>query len=175
MKNDLPRCNWCGKDAVLIDYHDKEWGKKIKDDNRLFERMTMEVFQAGLSWKIVLLKREAFKKAFADFDINKVARFGVRQIDRLMNDKAIIRNQRKILATIFNAKAILKIQAEYGSFYKFIKQLDTDNNTVKEMKKHFKFMGEETVKCFLMGSGRVEPDHDKKCFLYKHKNIKVKT
>jgi len=168
MKPDLPRCIWCGNDPVLIGYHDKEWGKLIKDDDALFERMTMEVFQAGLSWKIVLLKRAAFNKAFSGFVIPKVARYGEKQIDRLMNDKSIIRNQRKILATIYNAKAILQIQKEYGSFYKYIKQLDTDNNTVKEMKKHFKFMGDETVKCFLMGCGRVKADHDERCFLFKN-------
>ena len=168
MKAVLPRCGWCGQDPILTDYHDKEWGKVIKDDDQLFERMTMEVFQAGLSWKIVLVKRDAFRKAFSGFEISKVARYGEKQIDRLMNDKAIIRNQRKILATIHNAKALLNVQKEYGSFFKFIKQLDIENNTVKEMKKHFKFMGEETVKCFLMGCGRVAAPHEKKCYLYKN-------
>lgn len=164
------RCAWCGNDPVLTEYHDKEWGKVIKDDDKLFERMTMEVFQAGLSWKIVLLKREAFRKAFAGFEVSKVARYGTKQIDRLMNDSSIIRNQRKILATIYNAKAIQNIQKEQGSFYKFIKQLDTSNDTVKEMKKYFKFMGVETVKCFLTGCGRVEAPHDKNCYLFKIKN-----
>jgi len=168
MKAVLPRCKWCGNDQILIDYHDKEWGKTIKDDNKLFERMTMEVFQAGLSWRIVLVKRDAFRKAFSDFDIRKVARYGEKQIERLMNDSDIIRNQRKILATIYNAKALLLIQKEYGSFFKYIKQLDVENDTVKEMKKHFKFMGKETVSCFLMGCGRVEAAHDKNCFLNKN-------
>jgi DNA-3-methyladenine glycosylase I len=168
MKAVLPRCRWCGEDPLLTDYHDKEWGKIIRDDDKLFERMTMEVFQAGLSWRIVLVKRDAFRIAFSGFEISKVARYGEKQIERLMNDGAIIRNQRKILATIYNAKALLNIQKEYGSFFKFIKQLDVENNTVKEMKKHFKFMGKETVSCFLMGCGRVKAAHDKNCYLYKN-------
>jgi DNA-3-methyladenine glycosylase I len=169
MKAVLPRCKWCGDDPTLTDYHDKEWGKPIKDDDKLFERMTLEVFQAGLSWRIVLVKRDAFRKAFSGFEIAKVARYGEKQIDRLMNDSGIIRNQRKILATIYNAKAILKIQKEYGSFFKFIKQIDTENDTVKEMKKHFKFMGKETVSCFLMGCGRIAVPHDKQCYLNRNR------
>ena len=167
MKKEKNRCAWCGNDSLLSEYHDREWGKPIKDDNKLFERITMEVFQAGLSWKIILIKREAFKKAFVGFDIKKVAKFKEPQISKLLDDKSIIRNHRKIYATIYNANSIMKIQKEYGSFYNFIKKLDTNADLVKQMKMHFKFMGKETTTCFLMGCGRIKPHHDKNCFLYK--------
>ena len=167
MKKEKIRCAWCRNDPLLSEYHDKEWGKVIKNDNKLFERMTMEVFQAGLSWKIILVKRKAFNKAFAEFDIKKVARFKEQKIKKLLEDKSIIRNPRKIYATIYNANAILEKQKEYGSFYNFVKKLDTNADLVKQMKKHFKFMGKETTTCFLMGCGRIKVNHDKNCFLYK--------
>jgi DNA-3-methyladenine glycosylase I len=166
MKKEKIRCAWCRNDTLLSEYHDKEWGKLIKDDNKLFERMTMEVFQAGLSWKIILIKREAFNKAFAQFDIKKVARFKEPQIRKLLDDKSIIRNSRKIYATIYNANSILEIQKEYGSFYNFVKKLDINVDIVKQLKKYFKFMGKETATCFLMGCGRIKAQHDKNCFLY---------
>ncbi|HEY9188629.1 MAG TPA: DNA-3-methyladenine glycosylase I [Ignavibacteria bacterium] len=166
MKKNFKRCSWCLDDPILIDYHDNEWGKKIIDDNKLFERMTLEVFQAGLSWKIILLKREALRRAFSQFDIDKVSKYNEKKIEKLLQDKNIIRNKRKIMATVYNAKSIKQIQKEFGSFYNFIQNLDISNNTVKELKKYFKFMGNETVKCFLIGCGRVEPEHDKHCFLY---------
>jgi DNA-3-methyladenine glycosylase I len=167
MKKEKIRCAWCKNDPLLSEYHDKEWGKLIKDDNKLFERMTMEVFQAGLSWKIILIKREAFNKAFAGFDIKKVARFKEPQVRKLLDDKSIIRNPRKISATIYNANSIIEIQKEYGSFFNFIKKLDVNADLVKQLKKHFKFMGKETATCFLMGCGRIKAHHDKNCFLYK--------
>lgn len=163
----LKRCKWCGQDPILIDYHDNEWGNEITDDNMLFERMTLEVFQAGLSWKIILLKRNALRKAFSYFDINKVSKYSTKKIEQLLNNNDIIRNKRKILATIYNAKSIKELQKEHGSFFNFIQNLDLTNNTVKEMKKHFKFMGDETVKCFLIGCGRLPTPHEKQCFLYK--------
>ena len=166
MKKSFKRCSWCLDDPILIDYHDNEWGKKIIDDNKLFERMTLEVFQAGLSWKIILLKREALRRAFSQFDIDKVSKYNEKKIEKLLQDKNIIRNKRKIMATVYNANSIKQIKKEFGSFYNFIQNLDINNNTVKELKKYFKFMGNETVKCFLIGCGRVEPEHDKHCFLY---------
>jgi DNA-3-methyladenine glycosylase I len=110
------RCLWPGQDALMLEYHDREWGLPIHDDRQHFEFLVLEAAQAGLSWAIVLRKREGYRRAFAGFDPVKVARFDARKIERLTLDPAIIRNRLKIEAAVRNAKAFLEVQREFGSF-----------------------------------------------------------
>ena len=146
-------------------YHDNEWGVKIKDDDKLFERLSLEMFQAGLSWRTVLHKRAAFRKAFKNFSILKVANFSKKDVKRLLKDSSIIRNELKIRSTIYNAKKVLDIQKTFGSFRKWIDSLDAnDKNVYKEFKKHLKFMGPGVVESFLMSTGRIETHHMKGCW-----------
>ena len=115
------RCSWITpNNQDYIDYHDKEWGVPVHDDRVIFEFLTLEAAQAGLSWYTVLRKREAYRKAFADFDPEKVARYGKRQIDSLLHNAGIIRNQAKILAAVNNAERFLAVQEEFGSFDAYI-------------------------------------------------------
>ncbi len=116
----LKRCFWCASDPIYVAYHDNEWGRPVVDDNKLYEKLCLEGFQAGLSWLTILRKREAFRLAFKDFDPIKVARFNDNNIDRLMNNEGIVRNRAKIEATIGNAKATLKVQDQVGSLSKLI-------------------------------------------------------
>lgn len=110
------RCSWPGQDPLMIAYHDEEWGKPLHDDAKLFEFLILESFQAGLSWRTVLYKRENFRKAFANFDALKVSKFDARKVAALLKDAGIIRNQLKIKAAINNARCFLAIQKEFGSF-----------------------------------------------------------
>ncbi|MBD3841710.1 MAG: DNA-3-methyladenine glycosylase I [Campylobacterales bacterium] len=151
-------------------YHDHHYGVAIDDDNELFERLVLEINQAGLSWDTILKKQENFKKAYDYFDIKKVASYDETQKQRLLNDAGIIRNRLKIDAAIYNANAILKLQKEFGSFRAFI-----DANHPKEkqewvrlFKKHFKFVGGEIVGEFLMSIGILDGAHTKECYLYNH-------
>ena len=123
MKNSSPaeRCPWVDlTKADYVAYHDREWGVPVHDDRTIFEFVTLEGAQAGLSWYTVLRKRAAYKRAFANFDPEKVARYGKRQLDRLMQDDGIIRNQQKLAATITNAKHFLAVQEEFGTFDSYI-------------------------------------------------------
>src|SRR4051812_30799326 len=115
------RCAWSPRGGeLMVDYHDTEWGVPVHDDQKQFEFLTLESAQAGLSWLVVLRKREAYRRAFADFDPEKVARFTARRIDELLADPGIIRNRLKIMAAITNAQKFLDLQAEFGTFDKFI-------------------------------------------------------
>src|SRR5579871_853218 len=114
------RCGWCTKDVIYIDYHDKEWGSPVHNDKKLFEFLVLESFQAGLSWLTVLKKRDNFRKAFADFDVAKVARFNSKKVEQLLKDEGIIRNRLKIEAAINNANRFLEIQKEFGSFDAYV-------------------------------------------------------
>jgi len=114
------RCGWCGADPLYVDYHDTEWGVPVHDDRRLFEFLMLEGAQAGLSWLTILKKRDAYRRAFAGFDAAKVARFGPRQIERLLADPGIVRNRLKIEAAIHNAQRFLEVQAAFGSFDAYI-------------------------------------------------------
>jgi len=116
------RCGWCLGSPLYIRYHDEEWGVPEHDDRRLFEFLTLEGAQAGLSWSTILNKREGYRKAFAGFDPVKVARFGPRDVARLMQDAGIVRNRLKITSTIGNARAFLRVQKEFGSFAAYIWQ-----------------------------------------------------
>jgi DNA-3-methyladenine glycosylase I len=116
------RCPWSLSSELMMKYHDEEWGVPIHDDRKLFEFMVLDTFQAGLSWSTILNKRENFKKAFDNFQPEKIARYSDTKIQKLLNDEGIIRNKLKIHGTLNNAKNFIKIQKEYGSFDKFIWQ-----------------------------------------------------
>ena len=111
-----PRCPWAGDDPLYVAYHDEEWGVPVHDDRKLFEFLVLEGAQAGLSWITILRKREAYRRAFAGFDPAKVARFGPRDVERLLADEGIVRNRLKIASAIRNAKAFLEVRDEHGSF-----------------------------------------------------------
>jgi len=116
----VSRCAWAGGDALYVEYHDREWGVPVHDDRRLFEFIVLEGAQAGLSWITILRKRENYRRAFSDFDPEKVSRFNRRSVERLMRDAGIVRNRLKIEAAIANARAFLEVQAEHGSFDRFM-------------------------------------------------------
>ena len=113
---DRERCAWCGSDALYCAYHDEEWGAPVHDDQRLFEFLVLEGAQAGLSWITILRKRQGYRRAFADFAVEKVARFTDKRIARLLADPGIVRNRLKVTSAVHNARAFLAIQHEFGSF-----------------------------------------------------------
>jgi DNA-3-methyladenine glycosylase I len=157
------------KDNMHVHYHDKEYGFPIHDDNLLFARLILEINQAGLSWTTILNKKDNFFKAFDDFDIARVARYGQKQKDRLLQDAGIIRNRLKIDATIDNAKTILALQKEYGSFKKWLNHHHPlkKEEWVKLFKKTFRFTGGEIVGEFLMSLGYLPGAHIETCHIYK--------
>lgn len=164
------RCKWAEGDSLMEHYHDTEWGFPAKDDNELYERLILQIFQAGLSWKIILYRREAFQKAFSNFIVNKVSKYSSTEVERLLTDKNIIRNKLKIQSTIENAKRILKLQKEFGSFQKFLDQLPNELSILqKELKQVFKFVGPEIARMFVMNIGKIEVPHDQDCWRYKEK------
>lgn len=153
------------KGNVHRQYHDKEYGRWVKDDNRLFERLILEINQAGLSWETILKKRDNFKKAFDNFKIKKIAKYGARDKARLLKDVGIIRNRLKIEAAIHNAKVVLSLQKEFGSFSKWLKSHKgkSKEEWVKLFKKTFKFTGGEIVGEFLMSLALLPGAHEKSC------------
>ena len=184
------RCEWPGEDELMIQYHDEEWGNPCHDDKKLFEYLVLDTFQAGLSWRTILHKRENFRKAFDDFDPIKIVKYSKNDFERLMNDAGIIRNRLKILGTIINAQKFLELQKEFGSFDKYIWQFTkhkTINNKInhikeigatskesgemsKDMKKRgFKFVGSTVCYALMQGVGIVN-DHEIECF--RHGEIK---
>jgi len=156
-------------------YHDNHYGFPLHDDNELFCRLVLEINQAGLNWEIILKKEQAFRKAFSNFDIAKVAAYNEKERERLLSDAGIIRNRLKINAAIENAKVILTLQKEYGSFEKWLEQHHplTLAEWVKLFKKTFTFTGGEIVNEFLMSIGYLPGTHDQSCRVYK-KIIKMK-
>ncbi|MBD3319481.1 MAG: DNA-3-methyladenine glycosylase I [Chitinivibrionales bacterium] len=128
------RCSWAGDDPAYIAYHDNEWGIPVHDDTKLFEMLVLEGFQAGLSWITILKKRDNFRKAFSNWNWNKVARYTDRDIERLMKDKGIIRNRLKIQAAINNAQRFIEIRKEFGSFDTYMWQF-TNNKTFRPEKR----------------------------------------
>jgi DNA-3-methyladenine glycosylase I len=115
------RCSWCGTDPLYRQYHDEEWGKEVTDDKTMFEFLTLESAQAGLSWLTILRRREGYRQAFADFDVHAVAAFTEDDVQRLLQDTGIIRNRAKIRAAITNAQAFIAVQEEYGSFCDYLR------------------------------------------------------
>lgn len=158
-------CTLAPADPLHAPYHNLEYGFPVADDDRLFERLVLEINQAGLSWGLMLKKREAFNAAFADFDIARVARFGAREKGRLLKNAGIIRNRLKIEATIENAKRIRAIQKREGSFANWIAARHplTKAGWVKLFKKEFVFVGGEIVGEFLMSIGYLPGAHGPDC------------
>lgn len=155
-------------DNVHRYYHDFEYGFPMYSDDELFGRLILEIFQAGLNWTIILNKKKNFEIAFDGFNIEKVAKYGDEDFERLMNDKGIIRNRLKINAAIHNANAILKIQNTEGSFINWLKNHKnlTLEEWVKLFKKQFKFTGPEITYEFLMSTGTIKGAHTKVCKIY---------
>lgn len=155
--------------ALHKNYHDLHYGFPIHDDNELFGRLVMEINQAGLSWETILKKEATFRKAYANFNIKKVAAFTEADRERLLNDAGIIRNKLKVNAAIENAKTILGLQKEFGSFEKWLEQHHpkTKDEWVKLFKKTFKFTGGEIVGEFLMSIGILPGAHTESCSIYK--------
>jgi len=184
------RCNWGTSNELMMKYHDTEWGVPLHDDQKLFEFIVLESFQAGLSWQIVLNKREAFREAFDNFNPEKVARYSDDKIAKLVQNKSIIRNKRKISACINNAKRFLDIQKEFGSFEKYIwgfvdnKPIINTFTSSKELpaktplsdaisadlkKRGFSFVGSTVVYAHMQATGMVN-DHIVSCFRYNEIN-----
>ena len=181
------RCEWGTSNELMIKYHDEEWGVPLHDDQKLFEFFVLEGFQAGLSWQIVLNKRENFRKAFDWFDPVKVAAYTEEKIQNLTEDASIIRNKQKIAANVNNAQRFLEIQKEFGSFDRYIwgfvnhqpiqntftslKQLPaktplSDTISVDLKKRGFKFVGSTVIYAHMQATGMVN-DHLVSCFRYK--------
>jgi len=163
------------KDNLHKIYHDTAYGFPIDNDDELFERLVLEINQAGLSWSTILNKQQNFKKAYHNFSIKKVAAYKEKDFERLMNDPGIIRNRLKINAAIENAKTLLKIQKEYGSFKKWIDHHHpkTKEEWVKIFKNTFRFTGGEIVNEFLMSTGYLPGAHIESCPVFK-KVVKAK-
>lgn len=182
------RCPWCLKFDQYIQYHDEEWGIPVHDDRVHFEFLILEGAQAGLSWATILKKREGYRKNFADFDPEKVARFTEKKIEKILQDPGIVRNKLKVRATVNNAKRFLEVQKEFGSFDKYIWQFVSNkpirNNwkllnqvpaTTKESNalskdlivRGFKFVGSTVIYAHMQACGLVN-DHLVDCFRYKN-------
>ena len=178
----MNRCKWCNlNNPLYIEYHDKEWGIPNFDDKYLFEMLLLESFQAGLSWECILNKRKYFKKAYENFDIDKIINFDERKIKELLSNDKIIKNKKKINASINNAKIFKNIQNEYGSFYKYLltftknKILKETNKTTNDLsdsiskdliKRGMKFVGSTIIYSYLQATGFIY-SHEKECFMSK--------
>lgn len=178
------RCKWAESDPLYIQYHDQEWGRPVHDDRTLFEFLILEGAQAGLSWITILRKRDHYRKAFAQFDAKKIARFTDKKLAALMNDSGIVRNRLKIESARTNARAFLAVQKEFGSFDQYIwsfvdkkqrnnrpdsmtkipARTDQSDAMSKDLKKRgFKFVGSTICYAFMQACGLVD-DHTRGCF-----------
>lgn len=186
--SDLKRCAWVDlKNTLYVEYHDQEWGVPVFDDTKLFEMLILEGAQAGLSWSTILKKRENYRRAFENFDVKKVAQFNEQKIKTLMSDEGIIRNKLKINSAIRNAKVVLQIQKECGSFQKYIwdfvngkpiqnhfksfreipPQTEISDTISRDLKKRgMNFVGSTIIYAFVQAVGMVN-DHEMGCFRYK--------
>ncbi len=163
--NSLSRCKWCEGDPLLEEYHDKEWGILAKSDDELFERMSLQIFQAGLNWKLILQKRKNICEAFAGFRIDLVSRFTDDDYHALLNNPGILRNRQKIGAVLQNAKAIVEIREKHGSFQNYLDSIPTELSEYrKEFRKTFKFMGPEITRMFVFNIGKITPPHEPQCW-----------
>ena len=182
---ELRRCDWVGDDPLMLAHHDQEWGVPLHDDRQLFELLTLEGAQAGLSWSTILRRREGYRAAFADFDPNRVAAFGEADVERLLQDGCIIRNRQKILSTIGNAQHVLVAQRELGSFDRLVwsfvpngqpivsrpasmGELPAETRESQAMskalrKRGFSFVGPTICYAFMQSTGLVD-DHARGCF-----------
>jgi DNA-3-methyladenine glycosylase I len=183
---DKQRCGWArGSSELMLAYHDHEWGRPQHDDRALFELLTLEGAQAGLSWNTILNKREGYKKAFDNFEIAKVARYSPAKIERLMADAGIVRNRLKIESTVSNAKAVMAAQKEFGSFDKYVwgfvggkpivnsprgmgdfvaTSAESDAMSKAMRKRGFRFVGSTILYAFIQATGMVD-DHEVGCWV----------
>jgi DNA-3-methyladenine glycosylase I len=165
----LVRCAWATREP-LLSYHDREWGTPQHDDRLLFEFLVLEGMQAGLSWETVLRKRDAFRRAFARFDPVKVARFTSPDVARLLKDESIIRNRAKIEAAIGNAKALLALRKDIGTFDAYVWKFDDKDILSKDLKKRgFRFVGPTIVESFMQAVG-IRNDHERTCYRWAELN-----
>jgi DNA-3-methyladenine glycosylase I len=180
MSDNIKRCDWCGNDPLYMQYHDQEWGNEVTDDHKMFEFLILEGAQAGLSWITILRRREGYRQAFANFDVQVVAAFTDKDVERLMQDVGIIRNRRKIESAISNAQHYIEVQQEFGSFCAYLKTFLPDGKPIvnhwqntseipvatplsdaisKDMKcRGFKFFGSTICYAYLQAVGYVN-DH----------------
>ena len=175
----LPRCSWCSAASEFIDYHDLEWGFPVADDRRLFEKLSLECFQSGLSWRTILNKRENFRAAFCGFDFDRIARFTARDMNRLLEDRGIVRHRGKIEAVVNNARRARELVEAEGSLAAFVWRYEPDPGAVarpqavstspesvalsKDLKKlGWKFVGPTTAYAFMQAMGLVN-DHVEGC------------
>jgi len=191
MNSNLTRCAWPGSDPLYVAYHDEEWGVPVRDDRKLFELLTLEGAQAGLSWITVLRKRENYRLAFLGFNPERVAQMSEKEIVRLMANEGLIRNRQKIDSTIGNARAFLKVQAEFGSFASYIWGFVDGSPIINNWASHgevpartplsdalskdlqsrgFKFVGSTICYAFMQATGMVN-DHVTTCF--RHQALKT--
>ncbi len=184
----MKRCKWCNlNNPKYIEYHDKEWGKANHNDKYLYEMLILECFQAGLSWECILNKRDNFRNAYDNFDINKVSLYDENKINELLNNKDIIRNKLKIKASINNTIIFKTIVNQYGSFYNYLKMFTNNriiyevDKTINELsddiskdlkKRGMKFVGSTTIYSYLQAIGVIY-SHDRECFLYKNNNLNI--
>lgn len=189
--NRIKRCSWVGENKLYIDYHDNEWGVPVYDDKILFEILSLEAAQAGLSWITILKKRDNYRKAFNNFDLQKIANYSQEDINRLLNNPGIIRNRRKIESVINNASKVIEIQNKHRSFSDFLwqfvgekpivnswknekeiptktKESELMSKTLKE--RGFTFVGSTICYSFMQAVGMVN-DHVIDCFCYKNKHF----
>ncbi len=188
MGKKIVRCTWAGETSLsYIEYHDKEWGVPVWDDGTQFEFLVLEGAQAGLSWSTILNKREGYRKNFADFDVEKVARFTKKRVDRILQDPGIVRNRQKVNAAVINAKEFLKVQEEFGSFsdyiWRFVDGEPIQNKWRKDSeipatspesdalskdlkRRGFKFVGSTIMYAHMQATGLVN-DHIVGCFRYR--------
>ncbi|WP_299660136.1 DNA-3-methyladenine glycosylase I [uncultured Ruegeria sp.] len=172
-----PRCAWCDTAPEFFEYHDNEWGYPVSDDRRLFEKLCLESFQSGLSWRTILSKRENFRAAFCNFDFNKIAEFSDPEIERLLNDKGIVRHRGKIEAVINNARCVQELIATHGSLAAYVWKYEAEMPPApqtastsaesiamsKDLKKRgWKFVGPTTVFAFMQAMGLIN-DHTIGC------------
>ena len=183
----LKRCAWAGQDPLYVAYHDTEWGVPEYDDRALYEKLMLDGFQAGLSWITILRKRDNFRRAFDDFEPAVIARYGKRKTEALMRDAGIVRNRAKIEAAVVNAKGVLALQEEYGSFARYVWQFVGDKPlqprrvhlrdvparteisdalSADLKRRGFKFTGSTIMYAFMQAVGMVN-DHSRDCFRYR--------
>lgn len=183
----MKRCKWCNlKNPLYIEYHDEEWGRQNFEEKYLYEMLILESFQAGLSWECVLNKREDFRKAYDNFDIDKVCSYDNKKIQELLSNEKLIRNKLKINASINNSKIFKEIQNEYGTFYEYLKGFTNDkiiyenDKTTSELsdnisedlrKRGMKFVGSTIIYSYLQAIGVIY-SHDEECFMNKKASLR---
>ena len=172
-RKDIPnptRCTWAEGDPVMEKYHDEEWGFPVRTTRKHFEQLTLEIFQAGLSWRTILHKREAFRKEFMGFSPEKVARFTEKDIERILGNPGVVRNRKKIEATVENARRFLAIKKKHGSFNRYLASLPDDLPSLQKIfRAEFVFMGPKIAEAYLESVGRIPEPHDPRCWRAIHR------